>query len=86
MKLIAPNNDDIDVKCKAKIAKSTLGPECDWINDNGGYQIIYFVNQYITILFGLYLKLINYTLLLLLLILQEFLYLFKIYCTWFNLL
>ena len=27
MKLIAPNKDEIDVKCNAKIAKSTLGPE-----------------------------------------------------------
>lgn len=36
MKLIAPNNDEIDVKCNAKIAKSTLGPECAWIDDNGG--------------------------------------------------
>ena len=38
MKLIAPNNDEIDVICNAKIAKSTLGPECDWIDDKGGYQ------------------------------------------------
>jgi hypothetical protein len=38
MKLIAPNNDEIDVKCNAKIAKSTLGPECAWIDDNGGYH------------------------------------------------
>lgn len=44
MKLIAPNNDEIDVKCKAKIAKSTLGPEWDWIEDKGGYQIKLFIN------------------------------------------
>ena len=47
MKLIAPNNDEIDVKCKAKIAKSTLGPECAWIDDNGGYL---FNNNYNNIL------------------------------------
>ena len=41
MKLIAPNNEEIEVKCKAKIAKSTLGPEWAWIEDNGGYQILY---------------------------------------------
>jgi hypothetical protein len=29
MKLIELNNDDNDVKCNEKIAKSTLGPECD---------------------------------------------------------
>lgn len=38
IKLIAPNNDEIDVKCNAKIAKSTLGPEWAWIDDNGGYH------------------------------------------------
>jgi len=27
IKLIAPNNDEIDVICNEKIAKSTLGPE-----------------------------------------------------------
>lgn len=37
MKLIAPNKDEIDVKCNAKIAKSTLGPEWAWIDDKGGY-------------------------------------------------
>lgn len=36
MKLIAPNNEDIPVKCKLKIAKSTEPPEWDWIPDNGG--------------------------------------------------
>lgn len=59
MKLIAPNNDEIDVKCNAKIAKSTLGPECAWIDDNGGYLFLLLI-QYITILFGLYLKLKYY--------------------------
>ncbi|TID30083.1 hypothetical protein CANINC_001328 [Pichia inconspicua] len=39
MKFMAPNNDDIDVKCKANIAKSTDGPECDCIPDNGGYTV-----------------------------------------------
>jgi len=36
IKLIAPNNEDIPVKCKLKIAKSTEPPEWDWIPDNGG--------------------------------------------------
>ena len=36
MKFIAPNKLDIDVKCNANIAKSTDGPECDPIDDNGG--------------------------------------------------
>ena len=38
MKLIAPNNEETPAKCKLKIAKSTLGPEWDWIPANGGYQ------------------------------------------------
>ena len=36
MKFIAPNILLIPLKCKPKIAKSTLGPLCDWIPDNGG--------------------------------------------------
>jgi hypothetical protein len=36
MKLIAPNKEDTPAKCKLKIAKSTLPPECDCILDNGG--------------------------------------------------
>ena len=40
IKFIAPNNDDIDVKCNENIAKSTEGPECDCIPDNGGYLFI----------------------------------------------
>jgi hypothetical protein len=36
IKLIAPNNDDAPAKCKLKIAKSTDGPECASIADNGG--------------------------------------------------
>lgn len=36
IKFIEPNIDDIDVKCNANIAKSTLGPLCDCIPDNGG--------------------------------------------------
>lgn len=48
MKLIAPNNDEIDVKCKAKIAKSTLGPECDWIDDKGGY-----LKKYVLLIYNL---------------------------------
>ena len=36
IKLIAPNKDDTPAKCKLKIAKSTLPPECDCIPDNGG--------------------------------------------------
>lgn len=55
IKLIAPNNDEIVVKCNAKIAKSTLGPEWAWIDDNGGYHFFY--KEYITILIGLFLKL-----------------------------
>lgn len=39
IKLIEPNNDEIEVKCNAKIAKSTLGPEWAWIDDNGGYLL-----------------------------------------------
>ena len=39
MKFIAPNNEDIPAKCKLKIAKSTLPPECAWIEDNGGYTV-----------------------------------------------
>lgn len=40
IKFIAPNNDEIDVKCNANIAKSTLGPLCDWILANGGYTVL----------------------------------------------
>ena len=39
IKFIAPNNDDIDVKCNANIAKSTDGPECDCTPANGGYTV-----------------------------------------------
>ena len=36
MKFIAPNKLDILVKCNENIAKSTLGPECEFILDKGG--------------------------------------------------
>ena len=36
IKLIAPNKLEIVVKCKANIAKSTDGPECELIDDKGG--------------------------------------------------
>ncbi len=36
IKFIAPNNDDIPDICNANITKSTEGPECDCILDNGG--------------------------------------------------
>lgn len=39
IKFIEPNNDEIDVKCNENIAKSTEGPECDCIPDNGGYTV-----------------------------------------------
>ncbi|CAI8510611.1 unnamed protein product [Pichia kudriavzevii] len=39
IKFIAPNNDDIDVKCNENIAISTDGPLCDCIPDNGGYTV-----------------------------------------------
>jgi len=39
MKFIAPRSDDIPAKCNEKIAKSTEGPECDWILANGGYTV-----------------------------------------------
>ncbi|KAI5968504.1 hypothetical protein CANMA_002357 [Candida margitis] len=39
IKLIAPNKDDILVKCKANIAKSTEGPECALIDERGGYTV-----------------------------------------------
>jgi hypothetical protein len=39
IKLIAPNNDEILVRCNANIAKSTDGPECALIDDSGGYTV-----------------------------------------------
>jgi len=36
IKLMAPNKEDTPAKCKLKIAKSTLPPECACIPDNGG--------------------------------------------------
>ena len=38
MKFIAPKSEDTPDKCKLKIAKSTEGPEWDWIPDKGGYH------------------------------------------------
>ena len=38
IKLIAPNRDETPARCNEKIAKSTEGPECDWILANGGYH------------------------------------------------
>lgn len=39
IKFIAPNSDDIPAKCNANIDKSTAPPECDTIDDNGGYNV-----------------------------------------------
>ena len=39
IKLIAPKIEEAPAKCKLKIAKSTEGPECAWILDNGGYTV-----------------------------------------------
>lgn len=39
MKFIAPSILLIPLKCKPNIAKSTLGPLCDWIPDKGGYNV-----------------------------------------------
>ena len=36
VELIAPNKEDTPAKCKLKIARSTLAPECDWIPAKGG--------------------------------------------------
>ena|SRR5713226_985697 len=36
MKFIAPSKDETPARCKLKMAKSTAGPECDCILDNGG--------------------------------------------------
>lgn len=36
MKFIAPKIEEIPDKCRLKIAKSTLAPECDWIPAKGG--------------------------------------------------
>jgi hypothetical protein len=39
IKLIDPKTEDAPEICKLKIAKSTEGPECPWIEDNGGYTV-----------------------------------------------
>jgi hypothetical protein len=39
IKFIAPNKLLIPDKCKANIAKSTLGPLWLCISDNGGYKV-----------------------------------------------
>lgn len=39
IKFIAPNSDDIEVKCIAKIAISTDAELCDCIPDKGGYIV-----------------------------------------------
>ena len=39
VELIAPNKDETPAKCNEKIAKSTEGPECDWMLANGGYTV-----------------------------------------------
>jgi hypothetical protein len=36
MKLIAPNKEETPARCRLKIAKSTLPPECACIPDKGG--------------------------------------------------
>lgn len=38
---MAPNNELTPVKCIEKIAISTLGLECAWIPDNGGYHFLF---------------------------------------------
>jgi len=39
MKLIAPNREDTPAKCNEKIIKSTAPPECDCIEESGGYTV-----------------------------------------------
>lgn len=39
IKLIAPSSDEIPEICSEKITISTLGPECDWILERGGYTV-----------------------------------------------
>jgi hypothetical protein len=39
MKLIDPKIELVPERWKLKIAKSTEGPECAWIDDNGGYTV-----------------------------------------------
>jgi hypothetical protein len=39
IKFIAPAILEMPARCKLKIAKSTAGPECDIISDNGGYIV-----------------------------------------------
>jgi len=39
MKLMAPKIEEIPAICKLKIAKSTAGPECAVLPDNGGYKV-----------------------------------------------
>ena len=39
IKLIAPNKEETPAKCKENIAKSTEPPECDCMDDSGGYHI-----------------------------------------------
>jgi hypothetical protein len=39
IKFIAPRIELAPLTCKLKIAKSTLGPECACIDDNGGYTV-----------------------------------------------
>ena len=46
IKLIAPNKLEIDVRWIAKIARSTLGPECEPTPDRGGYQYFLYILIY----------------------------------------
>jgi len=39
MKLIAPRMEEAPDRCRLKIAKSTAGPECACMADNGGYTV-----------------------------------------------
>lgn len=39
IKLIAPAIDEAPAKCKLKIEKSTDGPGCPKVPDNGGYKV-----------------------------------------------
>ncbi len=39
MKLIDPKIELVPERWKLKIAKSTEGPECAWIDESGGYTV-----------------------------------------------
>lgn len=39
IKFMAPNNEETPAICKLKIVKSTAGPGCASMPDNGGYNV-----------------------------------------------